>query len=97
MSRFYRVEIEVKPVANDKEKAKILHAFADYGLEKENACRSDGVLTIDGNITLSGGKSPEEKHAEWKKDKAMKGKLLTTRWLCWDLIDWHDVIVDDDW
>ena len=96
MSRYYRVEIEVKPVT-EKEKAKILNAFADYGLEKKDAYRSDGVLTITGNITLAGGKSESEKHAEWKKDKAMKGKLLTTRWLCWDILDWHEVITDPGW
>ena len=96
MSRYYRVEIEVKPVKEGEEK-KILNAFADYGLEKEHAYRSDGVLTLYGNITLSGGKSAAEKHKEWKKDKNMKGKLVATRWLCWDLLDWHEVIEDRGW
>jgi len=96
MSRFYRVEIEIKPV-EEGEEDKILNVFSDYGIDKEDSFRSDGVLTIMGEITLCGGQTTEEKHAEWKKDEALKGKLLTTRWLNWDIIDWHDVIVDPEW
>jgi len=97
MSRSYRVEIEVKPVEDNKEEiSAILHAFSDHGIDKDTAYRSDGVLTITGEITLTGGMSEAQKHESWKEDPALKGKLLTTRWLCWDLLDWHEVIEDDE-
>jgi len=96
MSRSYRVEIEVKPVEDDKEEiSAILNAFCDHGIDKDTAFRSDGVLSITGEITLTGGMSEAEKHESWKEDKALKGKRLTTRWLCWDYVNWHTVIEDD--
>jgi len=96
MSRFYTMELEIKPV-KESEKRKMFHFLGDQGIDRKDYRFEDDKLIITGEVTLCLGQSELDKHNELKKDRAMKGKLMVTRWLCWDSHTWDETIFDDDW
>lgn len=96
MSRFYTVELEIKPV-KESEKRKMFHFLGDHGIDRKDYHFEDDKLIITGETSLCGGQTETGKHDDLKKDRAMRGKLLVTRWLCWDYHEWDNTIFDDGW
>jgi hypothetical protein len=90
MSRSYRVQIEIKPVANTKgamkQTRKAIQANCDVNIEGE--LHLDDYASFWGDIILGAGTGAVEVHDELVH--AFPKQQVNTRWLCWDAHPWDE-------
>ena len=98
MTTSYQIEIEVRPVANEKRAKEILEVLNEAGMsiEDDNCCPTDDAegYVFAGTISLCGGTTPEEAH----KTVAValgSGVRLASRWLNLEATKWDHEFADE--
>lgn len=94
MSRYYRVEVDVT-TGSGLCAGEVESRLEAWGMDVDDV--KDGFddtadYTAHGHMSLGGGQTEAEAHAELKK--LFQGHKLCTRWLCLDVHEW-DAVVDD--
>jgi len=90
MSRYYRMEVDIKPV-EPEERDGLRDQLSAAGLEDIDGTDIDAAYCFYGHMSLGGGRSPEEQHEEFKR--LFPGKQVASRWLNLDEQPW-DIEID---
>ena len=96
MSRYYEVEVDVSPCPNDHSMRVIVKELEAWGLEVGGQARDceRNIAHYWGNMSLGGGYTEEDEHKDLKE--MLPEKILSTRWLCRDNLEWDCEINDSD-
>jgi|MudIll2142460700_1097286.scaffolds.fasta_scaffold00003_26 hypothetical protein len=97
MSRYYRMEIDVIPLAEDTPEFQEMCGRIGDWMEINGHTDVGLGISFFGEGQLGGGESPDDAHERFKK--ALPNKMLRSRWLCldreWDH-EFDDVKEDED-
>ena len=91
MTRDYRVQLEVRPVADDEAAARIVALLVEHGVEIEEEDSyplDDGQgYCFDGHMTLCAGREEHEAH-DRLREAIGPSVRLTSRWLNLEVERW---------
>jgi hypothetical protein len=89
MSRSYRMQLEISPVS-EKDARQIRLVAEEHFDSVDGGLATGDYLSVWGDVTLGGGRTPEEFHNVIKADFKKLKKRINTRWLCWDNHPWDE-------